>query len=252
MNNDLKQFSEESLKKMIFLEGSGCVVYQANEVAALARIALAAKQAKPVAWRVGGYLSNDKKWAEKASAEENYLLEPLYEHPLITGIDENHYDPELEPGLYVAEIMTKGGAACINGRFTKQVNSLDETPAEYQIREINASGTKWSPWRKVSADYYEKMKARYEVMNPGVECIQHRELYTTPQPDHTEQDGWIKCSERMPDHKVNVLAATACGSIWTAFYNENRNCWDDGDYYDDINNVTHWMPLPAAPKPESE
>lgn len=77
-------------------------------------------------------------------------------------------------------------------------------------------------------------------------------LYTTPQPAHTEQDGWIKCSERMPDHKVNVLAATSCGSIWTAFYNENRNCWDDGDYYDDIINVTHWMPLPAAPKPESE
>lgn len=47
MNNDLEQFSEERLKKMIFLEGSGCVVYQANEVAALARIALSAKQAKP-------------------------------------------------------------------------------------------------------------------------------------------------------------------------------------------------------------
>ncbi|AVF37349.1 hypothetical protein BV494_04600 [Rahnella sikkimica] len=74
--------------------------------------------------------------------------------------------------------MTKGGAACINGRFTEPVTELDAIPAEYQIRVINASGTIWSPWRKVSADYYEKMKPRYEVMNPGVECIQYRELFT--------------------------------------------------------------------------
>lgn len=134
----------------------------------------------PVAWSVGGWLTFDKKFAECRSNEGNLLLEPLYRHPIITGIDENHYDPELEPGLYVAEIMTKGGAACINGRFTEQVTALDAVPAEYQIREINASGTKWSPWRKVSADYYEKMKPRYEVMNPGVECIQYRELFTAP------------------------------------------------------------------------
>ncbi|ADW76553.1 hypothetical protein Rahaq_4978 (plasmid) [Rahnella aceris] len=56
----------------------------------------------------------------------------------------------------------------------------DQVPVEYQIRENNASGTRWSPWRKVSADYYEKMKPRYEAMNPGVECIQYRELFTAP------------------------------------------------------------------------
>ncbi|WP_192938070.1 hypothetical protein [Rahnella sikkimica] len=132
----------------------------------------------PAAWNVGGWLTFDKKFAESRSNEDNLLLEPLYRHPIITGIDENHYDPELEPGLYVAEIMTKGGAACINGRFTEPVTELDAIPAEYQIRVINASGTIWSPWRKVSADYYEKMKPRYEVMNPGVECIQYRELFT--------------------------------------------------------------------------
>ena len=72
---------------------------------------------KPVAWRVGGYVTADLKWAERRSNEDNLLLEPLYLHPVITGIDENHYDPELEPGLYIAEIITKGGAAVINGKF---------------------------------------------------------------------------------------------------------------------------------------
>lgn len=32
-----------------------------------------------------------------------------------TGINENHYDPDLEPGLYTTEIKTKGGSAIING-----------------------------------------------------------------------------------------------------------------------------------------
>lgn len=71
----------------------------------------------PVAWRVGGFVTSDLKWATRRSEEDNLLMEPLYRHPIITGIDENHYDPELEPGLYVAEIVTKGGAAIINGKF---------------------------------------------------------------------------------------------------------------------------------------
>lgn len=195
MNNDLEQFSEERLMEIAELTGlyDGWVP-SLDEIKALARIALAVQLVKPIAWRVGGYLSSDKKWAEKASAEENYLLEPLYDHPLITGIDENHYNPELEPGLYVAEIMTKGGAACINGRFT------------------------------------------------------------TPQPAHTEQDGWIKCSERLPECRgefsvYEVLnnrvqhdywVPDDCAALGIGFWNHYGT------------NVTHWMPLPAAPKPDSE
>lgn len=88
-----------------------------NTLAAL-KLALAGMEAEPVAWIVGGIATNDKKWAVRRSEEDNLLMEPLYIHPIITGIDENHYDPELEPGLYVAEIMTNGGAAIINGYYT--------------------------------------------------------------------------------------------------------------------------------------
>lgn len=52
MNNDLEQFSEERLKQMVkFCETSIHGLpkhFEASEVAALARIALAAKQAKPI------------------------------------------------------------------------------------------------------------------------------------------------------------------------------------------------------------
>lgn len=63
--------------------------------------------------------------------------------------------------------------------------------------------------------------------------------------------GWIKCSERMPEQKqsnryigLNLLL------------NERtvvQGGFDDGSFWLDgvrIDNVTHWMPLPAAPEQE--
>lgn len=81
-------------------------------------------------------------------------------------------------------------------------------------------------------------------------------FYTTPQPVHTEQDGWIKCGDRMPeelDKNYQVVALSV-------------KKYDEGNYIGEPKktivqdwvirlhplNFTHWMPLPAAPKPESE
>ncbi|MCL9644984.1 DUF551 domain-containing protein [Rahnella victoriana] len=83
------------------------------------------------------------------------------------------------------------------------------------------------------------------------------ELYTTPQPAHTEQNGWIKCSDRMPecrgeiDHKT-VLISEGRNCV-VAFYNKRDRKFLDQPFGFSIGGgVTHWMPLPAAPKPESE
>lgn len=105
--------NEERLKTI--RDYDTCVTLE--ESAEMARAMLASINQRPVAWRVGGFVSSDFKWVERRSEEDNLLIEPLYLHPIITGIDEDHYNPELEPGLYVAEIVTKGGAAIINGRF---------------------------------------------------------------------------------------------------------------------------------------
>lgn len=73
-------------------------------------------------------------------------------------------------------------------------------------------------------------------------------LYTSPPLNHTEQDGWIKCSERTPED-----------SQWCAVraeYGYYIQCWgsEQGWLGDEISipncDVTHWVPLPAAPKPE--
>ncbi|HAN4388577.1 TPA: DUF551 domain-containing protein [Escherichia coli] len=75
-------------------------------------------------------------------------------------------------------------------------------------------------------------------------------------------DGWIRCSERMPEmgeRQCYVLAAdfknnyppnipnTQVG-VYGDWFNDGKPTWDDGggeDLY--LKEVTHWMPLPEAP-----
>ncbi|MEQ5290598.1 ead/Ea22-like family protein [Escherichia coli] len=62
------------------------------------------------------------------------------------------------------------------------------------------------------------------------------------------QDGWISCSERMPDKLIPVMVMYEDGEMWSAMWNGNR--WDDGTEYPDPHSVTHWREMPAAPQQE--
>ncbi len=67
------------------------------------------------------------------------------------------------------------------------------------------------------------------------------------------QDGWVACSERMPEDNAEqeVLACFKGGDISTLYYFEGR--WDDAYGIVPIRqDVTHWMPLPAAPQQEAK
>ncbi|HEE5102744.1 TPA: DUF551 domain-containing protein [Klebsiella pneumoniae] len=64
-----------------------------------------------------------------------------------------------------------------------------------------------------------------------------------------QSQGWIPVSERMPDENAEqqVLACFKGGDISTLYYFEGR--WDDAYGIAPIRqDVTHWMPLPAAPQ----
>ncbi|EAA2043398.1 Eaa-like protein [Salmonella enterica] len=78
-------------------------------------------------------------------------------------------------------------------------------------------------------------------------------LHIKEQPAPVTQDGWISCSERMPDNDESKPIAIFTGKclgqgMFVATYD------DDGffDYWEgmEIIGVTHWMPLPAAPEPD--
>ncbi len=76
-------------------------------------------------------------------------------------------------------------------------------------------------------------------------------------------DGWISCSERMPEmgeRQCYVLAAdfknnyppnipnTQVG-VYGDWFNDGKPTWDDGDGEDlYLKEVTHWMPLPEPPQ----
>ena len=72
-------------------------------------------------------------------------------------------------------------------------------------------------------------------------------LYTA-KPVPVTPDGWISCSERMPDKLIPVMVMYEDGEMWSAMWNGNR--WDDGTEYPDPHSVTHWREMPAEPPQE--
>ena len=69
-------------------------------------------------------------------------------------------------------------------------------------------------------------------------------------------DGWVACSERMPNIgvPVSVPVITSCGDVvHCAVYVWDGKEWQDWyEEYDKLpfSTFTHWMPLPAAPQQE--
>ncbi|EFO1906978.1 DUF551 domain-containing protein [Escherichia coli] len=76
-------------------------------------------------------------------------------------------------------------------------------------------------------------------------------------------DGWISCSDRMPEmgeRQYYVLAADFKNNyppsipntqvrVYGDWFNDGNPTWDDGDGEDlHLKEVTHWMPLPEPPK----
>ncbi|HFW6433212.1 ead/Ea22-like family protein [Escherichia coli] len=98
--------------------------------------------------------------------------------------------------------------------------------------------------------------ARAIRKGPDMPTVQAGNYPVTP-------DGWISCSERMPEmgeRQCYVLAAdfknnyppnipnTQVG-VYGDWFNDGNPTWDDGDGEDlYLKEVTHWMPLPEPPQ----
>lgn len=78
-------------------------------------------------------------------------------------------------------------------------------------------------------------------------------LAAAPEPQNQQQNipenipqGWIKCSDQMPEDDTLCLGVDECGVIWTMHFDDGEFRADTGDV-DDLE-ISHWMPLPAAPE----
>ncbi|ENP9949541.1 DUF550 domain-containing protein [Salmonella enterica subsp. enterica serovar Newport] len=67
--------------------------------------------------------------------------------------------------------------------------------------------------------------------------------------------GWISCSERMPEDEQEVIVHNKLGYRYVSYFDEHSGLFFDmrgGNQMNCIEHifVTHWMPAPAAPKPD--
>ena len=234
MNNDLEQFSEERLKELAstpekYDHRYTCNMLNGDESRSLARIALAAKQAKPVACMYRDNLHSDARFS-LTSQIGNWSSEEISEYeiteiPLYTTPQPDH----TEQGKAVAnEFLPEN----LDRALTIMGVALPESKEEF-----NFQAGRW--------------------MQRLINRVIRYEGEIQSQESHTEQDGWIKCSERMPT-KMQCVSITDGYLVgvwryrgwWPDF--DGNGCASTSDPLILIKNITHWMPLPAAPKPESE
>lgn len=208
------------------------------EVAALARIALAAKTAEPVAWWTG---------PEPTLTGE---IESIHDHE--TG---GHYLPLISIG-------TTSEAGLSREKFIFKVANFLCTRRQSIAREAETASMIYD---MVNPQGIEKHKT--SIRDGILKLREHAELLggydhgaladelSAPVLNSPElPDGWIKCSEELPPEGYEEDGGSVSVLVW---YKDKPDC---GHPYG-ISNVffvrkhwekwyTHWQPLPAPPTTE--
>lgn len=118
----------------------------------------------------------------------------------------------------------------------------------------------------VCRDYAESLEEMPRDASVAAECslliqlppVAIEKLPTTPSAE-TVRDGWISCTERLPENDVEVLVSFwASGKVgsermtlisYRGESHEHGNFWHHTDDFGDMEmyEPTHWQPLPAPP-----
>ena len=140
---------------------------------------------------------------------------------------------EAEPVLYM-------------NRFTGKTFSLEEQPGADKEPEI------YVPLYAAPPDSAAMLQAGNFRENKGSSTNNFREIAETSTNYPVTPDGWISCSERMPDDGQHVIILCDGAFVLYAQYR-------DGEFFDVVRNgdeffetqsrnVTDWMPLPEPPQ----
>lgn len=249
----------------------------------LAQIALASLAAEPMAWKwrltslfdgvqIGPWrvclapLSPGKGDGCKTEAIPLYTAPPVPVVPaaLPENDDEDGHDIDyLEPSEVYALGRTSGWNAYRAAMLQAEpVSNSDELPLDYL--QGHKDGLEWDA-QLAEANHPQTGDWLYDDpidlarairKGPDMPTVQGGNSPVTP-------DGWISCSERMPEmgeRQCYVLAAdfknnyppnipnTQVG-VYGDWFNDGNPTWDDGDGEDlYLKEVTHWMPLPEPPQ----
>lgn len=159
----------------------------------------------------------------------------------------------------VAIAKVQGWNACRAAMLQAEpVSNSDELPLDYL--QGHKDGLEWAA-QLAEANHPQTGDWLYDDQidlarairkGPDMPTVQGGSSPVTP-------DGWISCSERMPNDKQYVwcwgksYGWTECDTF-EGYYDWSRNKWwavtDDGE--EPASKVTHWMPLPEPPEQDGE
>ncbi|WP_106708500.1 DUF551 domain-containing protein [Escherichia coli] len=225
------------------------VVLPAEEAEELARIALASLEAEPVAWTDEEELRDVRK----------YGFGEIFQCP-----PDKYADPRRVISLYreLPAPVVPDDWQLVPKKITLEMECALSKADSYEIGWL---------WALAAAPKYEVQNAK-RVQNALNACRaamlqsgnfrenknsstnNFREIAETSTNSPVTPDGWISCSDRMPED-TKMLLAFSQGQIVAAYWNWVMSPIDykkyraftylSGNILDD---VTHWMPLPEPPQ----
>ncbi|MCO1608152.1 DUF551 domain-containing protein [Escherichia coli] len=223
----------------------------------LARIALASLEAEPVAY-IFKHPAGKLFWAltDESNKDQSDVI-PVYAAPPVPVVPEEKPMPNplsmyaVDAVAAIAEV--RGWNACRAAMLhsAEPASNHEELPLDYL--QGQKDGLEWAAQlaeanHPQTGDWlYDDPVELAKAIRKGPDMPEAAGNYpVTP-------DGWISCSERMPEDTKMLLAFSQC-EIVAAYWNWVVNPIDykkyraftylSGNILDD---VTHWMPLPEPP-----
>ncbi|HBB1141161.1 TPA: DUF551 domain-containing protein, partial [Escherichia coli] len=245
------------------------VVLPAEEAEELARIALASLEAEPVAY-IFKHPAGKLFWAltDESNKDQSDVI-PVYAAPPVPVVpaalpendDEDGHDIDyLDPSEVYALGRTAGWNACRAAMLQAGNFRENKDSSTNNFRETSETSTN-SPvipdgLSTVCAEAYQVVGVMADALgvfgdaavqkvldNLSQQKLVHRDVLPFSLP--VTPDGWISCSERMPEETGDIIVVSD-GIVMSGISYSRR----DGFYiaaleYDDdepIGGVTHWMP----------
>ncbi|ELK9452249.1 DUF551 domain-containing protein [Escherichia coli] len=214
-------------------------------------IALASLEADPVAY-IFKHPAGKLFWAltDESNKDQSDVI-PVYAAPPVPVVpaalpendDEDGHDIDyLEP----SEVYSLGRTAGWNACRAAMLHGAEPVSQTYKLPPLSSREVNDAAW-KLHNMLTEHGPLNGCQFNNLKECF-YEALKVAMRNYPVTPDGWISCSERMPDKLIPVMVMYEDGEMWSAMWNGNR--WDDGTEYPDPHSVTHWREMPAAPKQE--
>ncbi|MBZ4146333.1 DUF551 domain-containing protein [Escherichia fergusonii] len=218
-------------------------------------IALASLEADPVAY-IFKHPAGKLFWAltDESNKEQADVI-PVYAAPPVPVVpaalpendDEDGHDIDyLEP----SEVYSLGRTAGWNACRAAMLHGAEPVSQTYKLPPLSSNEVNDAAWKlhnmltehgPLNGRQFNNLKGCfYEALKVAM-----RNYPVTP-------DGWISCSEQMPDDGQHVIILCDGAFVLYAQYR-------DGEFFDVVRNgeeffetqsrnVTHWMPLPEPPQ----